>query len=355
MTEEEAVDSVEETVISMKYLLVPCLMLSIIAFGCTKQKEETALQKSTQAYEFAKELSTIISALDPDVNAELVVSDRFTITTGEVIQTILLTAGNQANELKSMDANRLKQVIMESATQFGERKLLEEAATRAGTVLSQEEIDGYLKSQYDRAGGEEKFLEVLSNNGMDPEYVKEFIKSDLLIQSYLEGVSATAIEIPEDEIQKAYQQDKTSSVRHILLLTQGKSAVEKAEVRKRMEEILNRAKGGEDFSELAKEYSEDQGSKEKGGLYEDFGRGRMVKPFEDAAFSVPVGEISDIVETTYGYHIIKVVDRKKETRPLDDVRSELEEQIRQTKRNGFIKTHIEKLKADISFQVQELS
>ena len=81
----------------------------------------------------------------------------------------------------------------------------------------------------------------------------------------------------------------------------------------------------------------------------------MVKPFEDAAFSVPVGEISDIVETTYGYHIIKVVDRKRETRPLDDVRTELEEKIRQTKRNGFIQTHIEKLKEDISFQVQELN
>lgn len=348
-------DSVEETATSMRNLLVLCLMLSIVAFGCSKQKEETALQKGTPAYELAKELSSILPSLDPDVNASLVVSDKFIITTGEIIQTILLTAGNQSNELKSMDANRLRQVIIESATQFGERKLLEEAAKKAGTVLSQEEIDGYMKSQYDQAGGEEKFLEVLANNGMNSDYVREFIKSDLLIQSYLEGVFNSEIKIPEKEIQKAYQEDKTASVRHILLLTQGKNDSEKAEIRSQMEKILTRAQSGEDFSELAKEYSEDQGSKENGGLYEDFGRGRMVKPFEDAAFSVPVGEISDIVETTYGYHILKVVDRKKETRPFDDVRPELEEQIRQTKRNGFIQTHIEKLKEDISFQVQQIN
>jgi parvulin-like peptidyl-prolyl isomerase len=98
-----------------------------------------------------------------------------------------------------------------------------------------------------------------------------------------------------------------------------------------MQRILIRAREGEDFAQLAKEFTEDPGSKENGGLYEDFGRGVMVKPFEEAAFSVPIGEISDIVETQYGYHILKVIDRKKETRPLEEVKTELENQIRQFK------------------------
>lgn len=345
-------DSEEETVTSMKNIIALCLVLSIFFFSCAKQKEDATLQKGTPVYELAKELSAILPVLDPDVNTNLVVTDKFNITAGEILQTILLTAGNQSNELKSMDTNRLRQVIRESATQFGERKLLERAAKEAGTVLTQEEIDSYLQNQYQQAGGEDKFLEVLVSNGMDPDYVKEFIKSDLLIQSYLEVVVNTEIEIPEEEIQKAYQEDKTASVRHILLLTQGKNETEKVEIRKRMETILTRAKSGEDFSMLAKEYSEDPGSKENGGLYEDFGRGRMVKPFEEAAFSVPIGEISDIVETTYGYHILKIVDRKKDTRPLDEIRPELEDQIRQTKRNDFIQKHINKLKEDVSFQVQ---
>jgi parvulin-like peptidyl-prolyl isomerase len=76
----------------------------------------------------------------------------------------------------------------------------------------------------------------------------------------------------------------------------------------------------------------------------------MVKPFEDAAFSVPVGEISDIVETTYGYHIIKVIDRQKETRPLDEVRDEIEEQIRQGQKRDAYQDLLERLKENASYQ-----
>ena len=115
----------------------------------------------------------------------------------------------------------------------------------------------------------------------------------------------------EEEIQERYQQDKAASVRHILLMTQGKSDSAKKEIRKKMEAILAEAKSGKDFAELAKKDTEDSSSKNNGGRYENFGRGRMVKTVEDAASSVPVCEISDTVETRYGYHILKVIDRKK--------------------------------------------
>jgi parvulin-like peptidyl-prolyl isomerase len=117
-----------------------------------------------------------------------------------------------------------------------------------------------------------------------------------------------------------------------------------------MEDILARAKKGEDFAALAKQYTEDPGSKENGGLYEDFGRGKMVKPFEHAAFSVPVGQISDIVETTYGYHIIKVENRKKETQPLDQVKAQIEAQIKQQKQNAAFETLLTGLKKKADFR-----
>jgi hypothetical protein len=73
-------------------------------------------------------------------------------------------------------------------------------------------------------------------------------------------------------------------------------------------------------------FSEDPGSKNTGGLYENFPKGQMVKPFEDAAFTLPIGSLSDIVETPYGYHILKIIDRKKETKPYEEVKKDLEEE-----------------------------
>lgn len=85
------------------------------------------------------------------------------------------------------------------------------------------------------------------------------------------------------------------------------------------EEILNRIKGGEDFAAVAKETSEDPGSKDKGGLYEDIRMGQMVKPFEDAALSVQPGEIvPTLVETDFGYHIIKLEAKNAAKEPAKD-------------------------------------
>jgi parvulin-like peptidyl-prolyl isomerase len=121
-----------------------------------------------------------------------------------------------------------------------------------------------------------------------------------------------------------------------------------------MDGILARAKKGEDFAALAKEFTEDTGSKANGGLYEDFGRGKMVKAFEEAAFSVPVGQISGIIETTYGYHIIKVEGRKKETEPFDKVKEQIAAQLKEQRQAAAFDSYLTKLKEKAGFKVQGL-
>ena len=127
-----------------------------------------------------------------------------------------------------------------------------------------------------------------------------------------------------DNIQQ-YQTPEQVRASHILLETAGKND---ADVKKRAEEILKQVKSGADFAELAKKVSEDKGSAANGGDLDYFGRGRMVPEFEQAAFSMPPGQISDLVKSQFGYHIIKVVDKKAgSTRPLDEVRPQIQQQL----------------------------
>ncbi len=143
-----------------------------------------------------------------------------------------------------------------------------------------------------------------------------------------------SILVPETEIAAFYQQNLSqyqtpAQVRasHILFKLEGKD--EKA-VQAQAEEVLKKAKApGADFAALAKQYSEDESNNTIGGDLDYFGRGRMVAEFEQAAFAMKNGEISDLVKTAFGFHIIKLVDNKPEsTRPLAEVRTEIEEQLK---------------------------
>jgi parvulin-like peptidyl-prolyl isomerase len=338
----------------MKKSALAVFVIAAVISSCGAKSEDVRLVKGTPAYDLAKDLAALVPALDPEKDTVLVTAEKFTVTAGEVVQSFFDQAGERAQQLKSIDAERLKTIVFQNAVQIGERKLLLEAAGAASATVTDEEFSESLSRQYDQAGGEESFRQMLTSNGLNIETIKKTMRENMVIQKYLETVVEAESTVEEAEILEAYNADMTASVRHILLLTQGKSDEDKAEALKNMEGILERARAGEDFAALAAEFSEDPGSKDNGGLYENFGRGRMVKPFEDAAFSVPVGGISDIIETTYGYHILKVEGREKETRPFDEVRDELEDQIRQGKEQNAFDALIKRLKDEAGFTTKTL-
>ncbi len=334
----------------MKKFAILGLILLVAATACSSKKVEgTKLAQDTPAYKLGKDLAAILPVLDPDKNTVLATTRHFTVTAGDVLDVLKGTAGSQADQLKQFDAARLKTIVQQQTVQIGERKLLLEAAAEAKTIVSPDQLNQALKTQFDQAGGEAQYLEALKTNGVSPEFVKKTIGEDMLIREFLTKTVFGAIKVEPVDIEKAYAGDKTATVRHILLLTQGKPEAEKPRIRKKLEDILDRARKGEDFAALAKEFTEDPGSKESGGLYEDFERGKMVKPFEDAAFSTPIGQISGIVETTYGYHILKVENRKKETLPLDQVKGQIEDNLKRQKQGAAYEAYMTGLKAKAKF------
>ncbi len=132
-------------------------------------------------------------------------------------------------------------------------------------------------------------------------------------------------EVTDDELEAIYQADRPGEqvrARHVLLLyPDGATPDQRDSVRALAEELRDRALAGDDFSALAETYSDDPGSAQRGGDLNWFSRGTMVPPFEEAAFGLEVGEVSDVVESEFGLHVIKLDDR--EFPPLDDIREQL--------------------------------
>ena len=145
------------------------------------------------------------------------------------------------------------------------------------------------------------------------------------------------LQVTDDQLQAQYKKNiqdyqvpNRVHVEHILLMTVGKTDAEAEEIKKKAQDVLNQAKKGANFEELAKKYSEDAGSpgnpgsRDKGGDLGWIVQGQTVAEFEKAAFSLPKGSISDLVKTQYGFHIIKIIDKETaHTKTFDEVKDSI--------------------------------
>jgi peptidyl-prolyl cis-trans isomerase D len=137
------------------------------------------------------------------------------------------------------------------------------------------------------------------------------VSDDMLMQQYKANI-------------QQYQVPNRVHVEHILFMTVGKPDAEVEEVKKKAEDVLKQVKKGGKFEDLAKKYSEDPGSKDKGGDLSWITQGQTVPEFEKTAFSLSPGQVSDLVKTQYGFHIIKVLEKETaHTKPFEEVKDSL--------------------------------
>jgi peptidyl-prolyl cis-trans isomerase D len=156
---------------------------------------------------------------------------------------------------------------------------------------------------------------------------KRVVEYGLLDQARLRQ----SVQVSDDDIKIRYQQDiqqyqvpNRVHAEHILFMTVGKPDAEVDEIKKKAEDVLKQVKKGAKFDEAAKKYSEDPGSKEKGGDLGWLVQGQTVPEFEKAAFSLQPGAVSDLVKTQYGFHIIKVLEKETaHTKPLEEVKDSI--------------------------------
>lgn len=202
------------------------------------------------------------------------------------------------------------------------RQLIIQEAGRLGIVVSEDDVDAEIDKIIEEGftGSEEEFLMILAQYGVALEAFREDARLNLLARA----IAMEQTEFTEDqgrdffeENRHLYEQQEEVEARHILVETEAEA-----------EEVAELLDEGEDFVELAREYSTDQSNKDDGGYLGFFGRGRMVEPFEEAAFSLSPGEYSDPVETEFGFHIIEVLDRKdQEEVQYEDVSEQVMEAL----------------------------
>lgn len=231
-----------------------------------------------------------------------------------------------------------------------------EEAKKDGLTPSEEEIDKAFDELNKNLYANENYKKILEDLKISDTCIKSQVEKTLTIQKYTENFDKN-LKISDEEMKKYYEEHKVDYYKdevkasHILISTvddNGKelSEAKKKEAKKKAEEVLKKAKSGEEFSELAKEYSDDPGSAANGGDLGYFTKGQMVQPFEEAAFSLKSGEISGLVESEYGYHIIKVYDKIDKQLTFDEVKDEIKKTLTEDKYMESIEAITKKAKVE---------
>lgn len=236
-------------------------------------------------------------------------------------------------------------------TMINEELLFQESRNK-GITVEPEAIATDLEKIKKGFATDADFKKLIAESGLTEAELKSDIERGHVINKLIDNDIMSLVVIPDRDIRTFYDTHpnsfkKSEQVRasHILIKIDSKSEPTVKDIKKaKLQKIQKRLKGGEDFAVLAKEFSECP-SNIKGGDLGYFGRGKMVKPFEDAAFALKTGEISDIVETRFGYHLIKIVDKKPESvMDYEEVKDNIGRYLKQEKTGKELKGYIEKLR-----------
>ncbi len=274
--------------------------------------------------------------------------------------------------------------------QMVDDRLLVQEAKRKNVRVSQLEVDEGVKKVRTRFPTEAEFNAEMKKEGMNNEEFRKHIQDQLSTIKLIDQEVKAKVPPPTDEeikalfdtldalikdkpipgshtaseleelkaLSKAVERrfSERARARHILVrVPPNASAMDKETALKKIKEAQSRLKKGEDFAELAKRYSDDPGSKERGGDLGYFSRGDMVPPFDKAAFKLDVGQTSDIVETDFGYHIIQVQEKKAASRmSLDEIKDDLREYLFQQRGAKRFETFVKELRAKADIKVNNL-
>ncbi len=271
------------------------------------------------------------------------------------IQAIIQQYASQGVNFQDAQMADLKIKVLENLI---DQELLYQDAKSKGLTIADSAIDTQIDAVKGQFPDEATYKSELAKQGMTEEEIRKDIGKTLLVEDYITSKYGPTIKIEDAEVLKFYQENsqyfsKPEQVRasHILIKVEpdAEDSVKK-DALNRINAIKDRIASGEEFSDLARELSEGP-SNVNGGDLGAFGRGQMVKSFEDAVFSLNVGNVSDIVETQFGYHIIKLTAKEAPSNvPIEEVKAQIIDHLTQVKMAELITNYIGTIKPGASIE-----
>lgn len=328
------------------------LILILVVAGCKKDAATSVAgtaqaDAGAQAGAAAEPVKAVPEKL-PDVIAKV---NGETVTRTELEDYVRNLEGQAGSPIPADQRDRIYRGVIDQLV--GYKLLVQEARARKVTVADAD-VDARVAEVKKQFPSEDLFMQTLIDRKMTLDQIKADARRDMSIAKLIDAEIAPRVAVKPAQIDEFYKSNPDKFIQpervrasHILIsITENADAAAKSQAKAKAEQILKDLKAGKDFATLARQHSQDPGSAVNGGDLGFFPQGQMVGPFNDAAFTLKPGATSDLVETQFGYHIIRVAEKQpSRTVPLDEVRPRIEEYLKHQNRESETESFVKALRA----------
>jgi peptidyl-prolyl cis-trans isomerase C len=330
------------------------LLIGVLVVAACSKTPAQATEAAAQGAGATAEPPKPVPAQLPDVLARV---NGENVTKAEFEEYVQNLEGRAGGPVPAEQRDQVYRGVLDQIV--GYKLLLQESKARKVAVpdADVEARIGEIRKQFP---SEDVFMQMLIQRKMTLDEIRNDARQDMAIAKLIEAEIAAKVAVTPEQVTDFYAKNpdqfkEEESVRasHILISFPEKAdAAGKAQAKTKADQVLKDVKAGKDFAALAKQHSQDPGSAVNGGDLGFFQKGQMVGPFNDVAFTLAPGAVSDVVETQFGYHIIKVAEKKPgRAVPLEEVRTQVEQFLanknKEDQTEAFVKSLRTKGKVEI--------